>query len=68
VVGDAGILIEEHDARQLLEAIRALLTREDLVHDLCARGVQQAKRFSWQASARKTLSVYQEVHSRARRG
>jgi glycosyltransferase involved in cell wall biosynthesis len=66
VVGDAGILIEEHDARQLLEAIRALLTRDDLVQDLGARGARQAKRFSWQESARKTLAVYQEVCSRAR--
>jgi glycosyltransferase involved in cell wall biosynthesis len=68
VVGDAGILIEEQDARQLLDAIRALLTQDERVQDLSARGVRQAKRFSWEESARKTLAVYQEVFSRTRRG
>lgn len=68
VLGDAGILIEEQDSRQLLEAIRSLLTRNDLVRDLRARGIRQAKRFSWEDSARKTLAVYREVCSRTRPG
>ena len=68
VLGDAGILIEEQDPRQLLEAIRTLLTRDDLVQELRTRGIQQAKKFSWEESARRTLAVYQEVCSRTQGG
>ncbi len=68
VLGDAGILVEEQDPLQLLEAIRALLTRDDLVQELRAKGIRQAKKFSWEESARKTLAVYQEVCSRRRGG
>ncbi len=68
VLGDAGILIEEEDPRQLLAAVRSLLTREDLVKDLREKGIRQAKRFSWEDSARKTLAVYREVCARRRAG
>jgi glycosyltransferase involved in cell wall biosynthesis len=68
VLGDAGILVEQQDPRQLLEAIRALLVQEDLVQDLRAKGFRQARKFSWEESARKTLAVYQEVSSRRRKG
>lgn len=68
VLGDAGMLIEEQDSRQLLEAIRSLLIRDDLVQDLRASGIRQAKRFSWEDSARKTLAVYREVASSTRPG
>ena len=64
VVGDAGILIDEQQPGQLLEAIRTLLARDDLVGELRAKGFEQAKRFRWEDTARKTLAVYREVCAR----
>ena len=67
VLGDAGILIEE-DSRQLLEAMEALMTRDTLVAELKAKGLQQAKKFSWEKTAGKTLEVYRHVCARSKRG
>ena len=64
VVGDAGLLIDERQPGQLLEAIRTLLARDDLVGELRAKGFEQAKRFRWEDTARKTLAVYREVCAR----
>ena len=64
VIGDAGLLIDERQPGQLLEAIRALLSRDDLVGELRAKGFEQAKRFRWEDTARKTLAVYREVCAR----
>ena len=64
VVGDAGLLIDERQPGQLLEAIRTLLARDDLVGELRAKGLEQAKRFRWEDTARKTLAVYREVCAR----
>ena len=64
VVGDAGLLIDERQPGQLLEAIRALLESDDLAGELRAKGLKQAKRFRWEDTARKTLAVYREVCAR----
>jgi len=64
VVGDAGILIDERQPRQLLEAIRTLLASDALVGELRAKGLDQAKRFRWEDTARKTLAVYRDVCAR----
>ncbi|MGW8321095.1 MAG: glycosyltransferase family 4 protein [Thermodesulfobacteriota bacterium] len=61
VVGDAGILIDDRQPGQLLEAIRTLLASDALVGELRAKGLDQAKRFRWEDTARKTLAVYRDV-------
>lgn len=66
VLGEAGVLIDEQEPRQLLEAIRTVLQSEELTKELRAKGIDQAKRFRWEETARKTLAVYQEVRSRTR--
>jgi glycosyltransferase involved in cell wall biosynthesis len=64
VLGDAGLLVDERRPGQLLEAIRALLERDDLAKQLEAKGLEQAKRFRWEDTARKTVAVYREVLAR----
>jgi glycosyltransferase involved in cell wall biosynthesis len=68
VLGDAGVLIDGREPRQLLEAIRTVLTHEGLSRGLRAKGIEQAKRFNWEETARRTLAVYREVCSRRRGG
>ena len=55
VAGDAAVLVAEREVVDGLE--RALATRESLV----AAGLERAKRFSWRATAERTLEVYREV-------
>ena len=63
VVGKAGLLVEPHDIAGLAAAIEAALTDTALQADLCARGLMQARCFTWEAAARATLQVYQDVLS-----
>jgi len=68
VLGDAGILIDEGDPKALFEAVRAVLDRDDLAAEMREKGIRQAKRFSWETTARKTLAVYRKVLTGRRGG
>jgi glycosyltransferase involved in cell wall biosynthesis len=64
VVGDGGLLLDPHDARAWAAALARVLSDECLRADLRARGLAQARQFSWERTARETLAVY---HSLARK-
>ena len=61
IVGDAGLLVAPHDIAGLTTAIEAGLRDAALRADLRARGLTQAGRFTWEATAQATLQVYQAV-------
>jgi len=61
VVGDAGILINPKDIEELSDAITRTLNNGDLKRQLISRGLQQAKKFSWEKTAKETLEVYNMV-------
>ncbi len=63
VAGDAAVLVDPRDEEALAEAMRLVLSDEALRADLRARGVEQATQFSWEHTARETLSVYETVRS-----
>jgi glycosyltransferase involved in cell wall biosynthesis len=63
VAGDATILVDPNNIDELAEAIYNVLAFEDLQEGLKTKGIRQAKRFSWQETARKTLKIYKEVMS-----
>ena len=65
VSGDAALLIDPHDVRQLAAALRQVWGDPALRAELRGRGWQQARRFSWEETARQTLQVYQEARQRA---
>ena len=51
VVGDAGILIDPHRPDEIFRAVEAVLLDRKLAESLCAKGLERAKRFSWDAAA-----------------
>lgn len=57
VCGDAAILIDPTHPEELKNAIEKLWNDENLQNALREKGFQQAKKFSWQETAKKTLSV-----------
>lgn len=61
VVGDAGIQVNPHSSQELSQAIAEMLTNHALRHEMQQKGLERAQRFSWQATARQTLRVYEEV-------
>ena len=61
VVGDAGITIDPHDTEGLAQAMRRVLTDSKLREDMRKKGLEQAKKFSWEKAAEQTLEVYNKV-------
>jgi glycosyltransferase involved in cell wall biosynthesis len=61
VAGDAGVLIDPFDAHALSKAIQEVLADEGLRARLSAAGIERAKQFSWEKTARETLEVYNKV-------
>ncbi len=58
VAGEAGILINPQNVFELRDAIQKALTRHDF---LSQQSLQQANHFSWQKTARQTMSVYEKI-------
>lgn len=59
VVGDAALLFDPHDERQLADLFASAISDEGLRKDLSERGLTQAAKFSWRRTAEETLAAYQ---------
>jgi glycosyltransferase involved in cell wall biosynthesis len=57
--GDAALLVDPDDRAALIDAMATAVSDKALREDLRERGLQQAKRFSWDETARLTLRVYE---------
>jgi glycosyltransferase involved in cell wall biosynthesis len=64
VVGDAGILFDPRSIPELRDALERLLTDAPLREGLAAKGLERAPRFTWEASARSAIALFQEVAAR----
>ncbi|HZO75081.1 MAG TPA: glycosyltransferase family 1 protein [Ktedonobacteraceae bacterium] len=62
VVGDAALLVNPARVDELADAITRLLENEALHEELRQKGYQRAREFTWEASARKMLAIYQKLY------
>jgi glycosyltransferase involved in cell wall biosynthesis len=58
VVGDAALQVDPTSVDAIADAMARLLRDDDLRADLAQRGRERSRAFSWEATARATLSVY----------
>jgi len=58
---NAAILVEPNNIRQLANAIIRVLTDENLRHTLSKRGLERARLFSWEKTAKMTLNAYSRL-------
>jgi glycosyltransferase involved in cell wall biosynthesis len=58
VAGDAALLFDPRDERQIADALSRLIDDGDLRARLCELGHARVKQFSWKRSARLTLESY----------
>jgi len=61
VAGEAALYFDPWDGGQIALAIQRAWTDERLRAALTTHGLQQARRFSWERTARATLEVYRQV-------
>ena len=61
VVGEAGILVDPCNVPALAQAMRQVLTDSQLKEDMVRKGLEQAKKFSWEKAAEQTRQVYEKV-------
>jgi glycosyltransferase involved in cell wall biosynthesis len=61
VVSDAGVLLDPDDAEGMAGALIQLAQVPSFRTELSRRALAQAARFSWERTARETLSAYREV-------
>jgi len=62
VVGDATLVVDPDDRKELADAMARLVSDVRLREDLRARGFERVQGFSWDETARRTIEVYQDVH------
>ena len=61
VVGEAGLMVEATDAEALAEAMNRVLEDNTLRERIIAKGMKQAKKFTWEKAAAKLLSLYEAL-------
>jgi glycosyltransferase involved in cell wall biosynthesis len=68
VAGDAALLVDPDDRAGLAAALRRLLEEPDLRRELIARGAEQSRRFTWRATAERTLDAFHRAVDTRTRG
>jgi len=61
IADGAALLVDEPEVEALGDAIGTVLSDDELRRDLGARGLERAKSFRWEDTARKTLDVIRAV-------
>jgi glycosyltransferase involved in cell wall biosynthesis len=61
VVGNAAVLVNPENVFEIMRALHRVLLDQTVREKFKQRGYEQAKKFSWDASARQILRVYEEV-------
>jgi len=61
IAGDAALIVNPRSVDEIYEATVRVLEDEKLKKELVSKGYARAKKFSWEKSARETLSVFREL-------
>lgn len=61
VVGDAAILVDPLNIRDIREAILGILGDKSLAHTLRMKGIARSHRYSWDIVVNQTLNLYEQL-------
>jgi glycosyltransferase involved in cell wall biosynthesis len=64
IIGDAGLLVDAEDERAIADALVRLASEPALRAELAARGLERARQFTWERTARETLAVLERAAAR----
>ena len=65
VVGDAGLCVDPADPGAIAAAILRAVTDRELARELRRRGLDRARRFTWERTAQATLSILADAAGRS---
>lgn len=63
IAGDAALIVDPHKSEEITSAIQKIVDNEEYREELCKKGVERAKIFSWKNMAKEYLKLYEEVYS-----
>lgn len=61
VVGDAGLLVNPYSIDEMANAIERILTNQELAYTLSKTGLERARTFTWDRTAKQTLSIFEKI-------
>jgi len=64
IVGEAALLFDAQDVREISDSLRQILTDQALGAMLSKAGIERAASFSWEKCAQETVEVYKDVVDR----
>lgn len=63
IVGDAGIFVDPYSVDDIARGIREAINLDETTRNsIIKKGLERAKQFSWEKTARETLAVLEEVY------
>jgi glycosyltransferase involved in cell wall biosynthesis len=65
VVGSTAALFDPNSVADIADKLHRVLTDDEFRADLIARQLQQSRRFSWEASARRAIKAFEHFHAGA---
>ena len=61
VVGEAGRYIDPYDVESITRGINEVLSNQDFQKELSQKGINQARKFTWNKTAEETMNVYRGI-------
>ena len=62
IADDAAAIVDPHNPEEITVAIEKIIDDENYRNELCKRGIERAKKFSWKNMAIEYLNLYKEVY------
>jgi len=63
IAGDAAFIVDPYKTDEIKAAIIKILKDDNYRNELCKKGIEHAKKFSWKNMAEQYLKLYEEVYS-----
>ena len=64
VAGDAAILVDPYSVEDIARGIQDIINKPELRYQLIQDGFKQAQKYTWERTARETVSVFEQVFER----
>ena len=61
IAQDAALYFDPYDVSDIAEKLTKMLEDEKMRQELSRKGIERAKKFSWERLARETLKVYESA-------